>query len=241
VTPISLPESGGIELRLVSLAVGETELARLRSLLSAEELQRGNRLLDRVRWERFFARRGMLREMLAELLSLEPRDVRLDVGEFGKLQIAADQNPASIRFNLSHAADLMLIAVAVGDEVGVDLEEVRQETAYRPMVERYFSALERKELFSLEPAEQLSAFYRCWTRKEAYLKGTGTGFSQPSTCFDVTLMPGLPPALVGHRGSPAEITRWRIEDVAVPAGYCAALAVEKSDLPSGTSSPTGGV
>jgi len=95
------------------------------------------------------------------------------------------------------------------------------------MARRYFSQHEQEDLFTLLPEERLAAFYRCWTRKEAYLKGTGTGFSQPSTSFDVSLLPQQAPALLAHRGSPAEMDRWSICDLPVPEGYCAAIAVEK--------------
>jgi len=72
----------------------------------------------------------------------------------------------------------------------------------------------------------LAAFYRCWTRKEAYLKGCGSGFSQPSTCCDVSLLPAHPPAVLEHRINFAEPERWRLTDFTVPTGFCAALAMK---------------
>jgi 4'-phosphopantetheinyl transferase len=94
------------------------------------------------------------------------------------------------------------------------------------MALRYFSVREQSELLSLPEDRHLAAFYRCWTRKEAYLKGCGSGFSQPCDSFDVSLLPGAPPALLQHRTSPYEPARWKIIDIPVPAGYCAALATE---------------
>ena len=106
------------------------------------------------------------------------------------------------------------------------MELLRQDLPYRDMAERYYSPREQQDLFGLAPDEQLAAFYRCWTRKEAYLKGTGTGFSQPANGFDVSLLPQHEPALLAHRASPEETLRWSIRDVAMPKGYCAAVAVE---------------
>ena len=119
-----------------------------------------------------------------------------------------------------------MVAVCSGAELGVDLEEVRQDLAFRPMAERYFSVREREALFGLDPLQQLEAFYRCWTRKEAYMKATGSGFSQPSTEFDVSLRPGEPAGLLGDGVDPTEVNRWCLRDLSVPAGYQAALAIQ---------------
>lgn len=220
--------AGQVQIRLVSLVSTESELARLGGFLSIEELQRGNRLLDKERRDRFFAGRGILRETLAGYLGEEPQSIRFSEGEFGKLHLSDHVEPDSISFNLSHAGEFLVIALATGCEIGVDLEQVRQDLPFRSMAERYFSAREQEDLFSLPPSEQISAFYRCWTRKEAYLKGTGTGFSQLSNGFDMSLLPDQPAALLAHRGSPGEVGRWSIRDVAMPAGYCAAVAVESA-------------
>lgn len=223
---VPAPRKGQVQLRLVSLAAAVERLSRLQEHLSSEELLRGNRLLDQERRQRFFAGRGMLREMLSGYLGEHPAGIRLSEGEFGKLHLSDHLEGDSLTFNLSHAGDLLLIAFAAGREVGVDLEQLRQDLPYRAMAERYFSGREQEELFGLPGSEQLGAFYRCWTRKEAYLKGTGTGFSQPSNGFDMALLPGQPAVLLAHRYLPAEVGRWSISDLEVPEGYCAAVAVE---------------
>lgn len=217
--------AGEVEVRLVSYESALLELPCLKPLLSDEELQRGNRLLDQRVRDRFFVGRGVLRVMLAEQLNVSPRTIALAQGEFGKLHLA-DGGRDGIRFNVSHAGDYLLLVFAAGCEVGCDLEQLRQDLPFRAMAERYFSPREREELFGLQPDQQLAAFYRCWTRKEAYLKATGTGFSQLCTDFDVSLLPHHAPELISHRSNPAERTRWSITDLEVPAGYCAALAVE---------------
>jgi 4'-phosphopantetheinyl transferase len=219
--------AGAVEVRLLPLVREPDELARLRGFLGVEELQRGNRLIDKNRRDSFFARRGLLREVLAGCLGVKPAALKLSEGKFGKPCLDGQSGPDGIRFNSSHAGDYLLIAIAAGREVGCDLEQLRPEVEFRPMAERYYSQREREELFVLPAKEQLPAFYRCWTRKEAYLKGNGSGFSQPSTGFDVSLAAGQP-ALLCHRGNPEEIRRWEITDVEVPEGYCAALALERS-------------
>ncbi|TSK07980.1 MAG: 4'-phosphopantetheinyl transferase superfamily protein [Geobacter sp.] len=221
-------EGTAVRYRLLSLQRTAAERARLESFLSDAELRRGSRLLDTVKRDEFMVGRGLVREVLAELLCVEPRAVEFCEGEFGKPYLRGqDELQDGLRFNVSHSGGKLLLAVTRGCEIGVDLEEIREDLAFRPMAERYFSLRENEELFGLDPAEQLEAFYRCWTRKEAYMKGTGSGFSHPSTGFDVTLLPGEPPTLLGHRGDPREVERWSIVDLDAGPGYCAALALSK--------------
>ena len=220
------PAVGLVQLYLASLAVAADDLARLQGYLGVEELRRGARLLDKERRDRFVAGRGILRETLAGYLGEDPGSIRISEGEFGKPHLSDHLGIDAISFNLSHAGDLLLMAFATGCEIGVDLEKLKCDLPFRSMAERYFSRREQEDLFSLPPMEQLPAFYRCWTRKEAYLKGTGSGFSQPSNGFDVSLLPDHRAALLAHRHFPDETARWSIQDIVMPMGYCAALAIE---------------
>jgi len=227
---LTVPARGQVHLRLVSLSCNAHELERLQGFLTEDELQRCTRLIDPERRDRAIAGRGLLRELLAGYLGEKPEELLLSEGEFGKLHLSDHLESDSLSFNLSHAGNHLLLAVCVGCEVGVDLELVREDLDFRPMAERYFSERERRELFSLPQEEQRAAFYRCWTRKEAYLKGTGTGFSQPANAFDVSLLPQHPPQLLEHRGAPAEVERWSIRDIVLPGEYCGAVAMEGENL-----------
>ena len=224
--PVPGHEASRLRFRLISLEQPEADRERLLSSLTEEELRRGDRLIDRVKAQRFLVGRGVLRQTLAGVVGVEPGEVRFSEGEFGKPYLSHQPGGEPVSFNVSHAGSYLLLAVGHGAEAGIDLEEVREDLDFAPMARRYFSQREQDDLFTLLPEERLAAFYRCWTRKEAYLKGTGTGFSQPSTSFDVSLSPQQAPALLAHRGSPAEVDRWSICDLPMPKGYCAAIAVE---------------
>lgn len=217
-------EAGAVHLWLGSLDRDDATLARLRQHLSEEEERRAGRLLDREVARRLMTGRGLLREILSGYLNAPPASLNLSVAPGGKPFLAGSDWRLS--FNISHSDGLFIVAVAAGRKVGVDLELIRSDLDFAPLARTCFSATEQHELFHLPPDQQLPAFYRCWTRKEAYLKGTGTGFSRSSDIFDVTLLPGIPAALTAHRGDADEAGRWRLADLAVPSGYCAALALE---------------
>ncbi|WP_328754165.1 4'-phosphopantetheinyl transferase family protein [Geomesophilobacter sediminis] len=214
-----------MDLFIASLGALTSEVERLERHLSPSERLRSERLIDPAKRIGFAAGRGFVRETLGRYLQIEPERIELDNGEFGKPYLAWETTSPSLRFNVSHAGDLLLLAVTLGREIGVDVEAVGPQLEFRGMAERYFSAAERAELSALPVAEQLPAFYRCWTRKEAYLKGLGSGFSRRSDGFDVGLS-GKEARIIADRDAPEAAKRWSLIDIPVPDGYAAALAYQ---------------
>lgn len=220
------PGPGEVHIRLFTLAIGEEELPGLEQLLTPDERQRADRLVDRQVRKRFIAGRGRLREILAGYLELEPAVLLLTTNPYGKPRLE-DRHDHGLCFNLSHSGDLCILALARNCELGVDLEQVRDDLPFEAIARQFFSHHEQTEFFSLPPVLQPAAFYRCWTRKEAYLKACGSGFSSPSDICDVSLLPGQPPALLTLRNNTEQLCEWSLADLAVPEGFCAALAARE--------------
>ncbi|WP_313135546.1 4'-phosphopantetheinyl transferase family protein [Paracoccus jeotgali] len=191
--------------------------------LSADEQARAARFVfDRDR-ARYIAGRAALRRILGRYLGRAPRDIRFRYGAFGRPLVAG------LSFNLSHTGDLAALVVApVADlPLGIDIETVRPiEMA---VAEAHFAAPEMATLRALPDAGQQAAFYRCWTRKEAYLKAIGTGLSTDLSSFCVTLAPGDPPRLLSCAGD--EPGRWTLLDLATPEGIAGALAIRNCGRP----------
>ena len=83
-------------------------------------------------------------------------------------------------FNLSHAGEY--VALAVSDtQVGIDVE-TKQDPGHG-VAEHVFNDEERAAMKAAEDPERY--FTRLWTRKEAYVKCTGTGISVPLNEFSV--------------------------------------------------------
>ena len=57
---------------------------------------------------------------------------------------------------------------------------------------RFFAKGEQKDLFSLSDLKKITAYYQCWTRKEAVIKASGEGLSMPLDSFRVSLLPEEP-------------------------------------------------
>lgn len=217
------PGTGEVHICQFSLAIGDAELPGLEQLLSTDERQRADRLLDRQIRNRFIAGRGRLRQILAGYLETEPADLLLTTNPFGKPGLK-NRHDHGLCFNLSHSGNLCILALARNCELGVDLEQMRDDLPFEAIARQFFSRNEHSELFSLPPAMRAEAFYRCWTRKEACLKAFGSGFSSPPDICDLSLLPGQPPALLALQSNPEQLCEWYLADLAVPEGFCAALA-----------------
>ena len=130
-----------------------------------------------------------------------------------------------LHFNLAHSGGLALYAFCLEDAVGVDVEEERELSDALQISERFFSPAERETLKSLPEERRIPAFFRCWSRKEAFFKAVGEGLSYPLDAFDVTLALDDPPRLLAIRGSAEEARAWSLYSIALPSGYHGALAV----------------
>jgi 4'-phosphopantetheinyl transferase len=128
-------------------------------------------------------------------------------------------------FNLAHSGDLALVAVAEYGELGIDVEGVRPKVSEEGIAERFFSAREVNAIRSLPPASQADAFFRCWTRKEAFIKAVGKGLSFGLGQFTVSVAANAPAALLETAFDPSEARSWTLHHIDPAPGYIGALAV----------------
>ena len=159
----------------------------------------------------------------------DPQYLRFTYGPRGKPALATDMGAVSLRFNVSHSHGLALYAMTRGRELGVDVERIRPEIVQEQVAERFFSPREVTTLRALPVPLQATAFFACWTRKEAYIKATGEGLALPLDQFDVSLAPGEPAALLRTAWDPQEAPRWTMQDLDPAPGYRAAVAVAGHD------------
>jgi 4'-phosphopantetheinyl transferase len=180
-------------------------IAHWRDLLDPDERSKADRFRFPADRSRYLAAHIALRNILGRYLQIDPVHVQYRTSEYGK-PFVADQ---PVEFSLSHSSDVILIAVARDRAVGIDVERIRPELDFQPIVDRHFSAREKSELLSMPQSIRYQHFFGMWTRKEAVLKMVGWGLS------------GLDQAEVS---SDTE-GKWSVRIVEVCAEYAAALAV----------------
>jgi 4'-phosphopantetheinyl transferase len=211
-------------------------LERFGAWLSPDERERAARYHFDADRRRFAWTRGVLRALLASYVGCAPSRIHFGAGEKGKLYLspATEGLPeglqGGLRFNVSHSHEWALIALTRDRDVGVDVEY------HRPLrhdlfgiATRFFAPAEVAALRALSPAEQEPAFFRIWSRKEAYIKATGEGVSAGLDTFEVSIGQETAVRLRVY-DRPAENTRWRMQSLDVGPDYGAALCIEGHDV-----------
>jgi 4'-phosphopantetheinyl transferase len=212
-------EENASQIWLAWLDVDRHERTRLCSYLSKDEVSRAERFVFPRDRDHFIVARGRLRELLGKYLHSAPNAVQFKTGRRGKLSLLDDRDP--LRFNLSHSHGLALYGFCIGREIGIDTEKIRAGFAGEGIAERYFSATEQRELSELPRELRDTAFFLCWTRKEAYIKAHGDGLQIPLDSFDVSLKPDKPATL---RSVDSE--RWSVRSFTPAPEFAAAIIVE---------------
>ncbi len=147
--------------------------ALYQAILPLEEKNRAAAIKSSENRHAFIQSRARLRWLLGHQLGLPPSEVPLAVGPYGKPHHRFNQ----IEFNLSHTQGVMLIGMAKGAELGVDVERLRPSRRLDALIREVFAPTEQRRFEGLAESEQQDLFLRTWTLKEAFVKATGRGIA----------------------------------------------------------------
>lgn len=206
------------------LAAPEGAVERLEPILAADEIARAVRFHFDTHRRCYIRTRAAIRVLLAERLSIDPRDVVFKYGARGKP--ALDLPETSIEFNVSHSGDMAVFALTSGCLAGIDVEHIRPMESMQQIASRFFCREEAEELSATPREQQTSAFFRCWTRKEAYIKAVGEGLHAPLDRFRVSFKADLPARFIHIDGSAEQAAGWNLHDIGGIPGYAIALAYD---------------
>ena len=199
-------------------------------LLCSDEQARAGRFIPKQPRQHFVATRGMLRTILAAYLATDARKLSLQNSGRNKPSLGSPHADSGICFNVAHSGEVALLAFGREREVGVDIEQVRSDIEVDAIARRFFSSSEQQQLAAVASDDKTEAFFRCWTRKEAYVKAKGEGLLLPLHRFDVSVAPRSSDALLATRPDGSEAARWTLREVPAGAGYVAALCVAGRDF-----------
>jgi 4'-phosphopantetheinyl transferase len=221
---------GQVHVWRIDLAQPAECVHRQERYLSGDEVIRSSGFRFARDRDHFICCRGAVRSILGLYLNLAPSSLEFRLGPKGKPMLDGAAKSSALQFNVSHSHGLALLAIAWKRRVGIDLEKIQQLSGADRIVDRFFSPREASEYRRLAEGEKHEAFFRVWTRKEAFLKATGEGMTTSMDWFDVSLVPGDPPRLLSVVGRPEEAGRWSLLDLVPQPGYAASLALECLDL-----------
>jgi 4'-phosphopantetheinyl transferase len=218
-------QPGEVHLWRVQFDLLPPVLDQLISVLSNEEREKAARFYFQADRERYITSKACQRTVLGAYLGVEPGSLVFDLNPHGKPRLSGEIGATALAFNLSHTLGLGILAVARGVELGVDVENAKAREVDMGIARRFFSPHEVAVLEALPVADQMGAFFVCWTRKEAYIKARGEGLAFPLDKFSVSFSPNQLPALLSNEEDPDETRRWAFYHLDLGPGYAGALAI----------------
>ena len=160
-------------------------LGRLRSLLSAGERQRHDRLQREREQRLFLVAHALTRLVLSRYLGLPPEALCFEADGHGRPELCVEQRrperlasaaggTRSISFNLSHTPGCVACLVSAVSMSGVDVQVTSAVADPLRVAGTYLSAAEQRHLQGLPEDRRRHRFFELWTLGEAYLKARGT-------------------------------------------------------------------
>ena len=192
---MSLPLLQGPEIWPVWLdPITDEAAASFRHILSPGEIAHADRLRGGELRSRYEAGRGILRLLLGHYANRRPAEIELVGGQWGKPALSE----SGLGFNLSHSQSLAVYGFGAGMDIGIDVELVRSFPYLEQVARHALSESEAREVVALPAGPMREAhFFHCWTRKEAFLKFTGTGL--------ILTPPAMPYALQHFEPAPGYV------------------------------------
>jgi 4'-phosphopantetheinyl transferase len=217
---------GTIEVHSLCLLSCKGETERLAGYLCASERERAARFHFPADYDRYVAARAALRLQLGAFLDCDPKSLVFQYTSHGKPFV----ENCGIDFNLSHSGDWVLFAFSRSAEIGVDIEHIRLLSDMRDVAQHNFSAAEFTRWEATPEGDRTDAFYRCWTRKESFIKAIGEGLSCPLDSFEVAFGLDQPARLTSVDGDAALAAQWWMADLPGFAGYAAAVTARHTNF-----------
>ncbi|MDQ1081823.1 4'-phosphopantetheinyl transferase superfamily protein [Pseudoroseomonas cervicalis] len=194
--------------RLEHCVPGQADAARQAAwlaLLSPDEQARAARFHFAEDRRAYLAAHALARRMLAGASGRAPSSLRFVAGPAGRPELDPALGLPGLRFNLSHARGLVACALALEDDVGVDVEALSRAARVADLAARYFAPEEAAALARLPAERREAAFLRLWTLKEAFVKAIGQGLSFGLERFALRLDP---PALLRAPAEAGPVSGW---------------------------------
>ncbi len=201
-------------------AATEAEYPQYWRILDPIEQQQAFAIKNELRRRRYVGVHARLRMLLGNVVNTAPEHLSLGTAEHGKPYLV---DYPELSFNLSHSADKMAVAIAYNCDLGIDIEQYKIRQNLAGLVDKCFAEEEKRYWQRLPEAEQMQAFYRFWTRKEAFVKATGKGIAlglqhcviNPQEQSELLRIP------VGY----GQVDEWLIQEIDLGEPMYGALAV----------------
>lgn len=204
-------------------------MATYASLLSHEERARNQRFVFERDRQVDLVARALVRTVLGRRMDVSPKILCFDVTSRGKPKLASQFDAEeNISFNLTHCNNLVMLAVASGRSVGIDVEYTNNNCPFE-VIDHCFTNKEVADLYDLPAEKRVERFWALWTLKEALVKSSGHGLMVPLNwfCFNYDKINGGISLRVLEKIQNQDLHRpWRFYQWRPSTGYLTALCIE---------------
>jgi len=207
-------------------------LQRYHRLLNPEESAQQKRFHFERHRHAYLITRALVRTTLSRYAGVAPAEWVFEKNQYGRPHISAcHAGLPPIHFNLSHTDGLIVCAVVLGREIGIDVEDITRGGELVKIADRFFSPSEVAELHTVPEATQESRFFDYWTLKESYIKARGMGLSIPLGDFSFHIGDDrrIGISIAPNQQDPPE--RWLFRHWSLDPNFKLALTVERKDAP----------
>lgn len=208
---------------VVDLSLVDSRLVAYYDLLSEDERDRVSRFKFANDRNNYIVCRAVLRKLSAQYLKMKPQNIGFAYTDFGKPRFALE---TALKFNVSHSGDFAVIGFIKNQTIGIDIELIKQDFDVLEIAHNFFSKKEIEALKHLPKYLNHLGFYRCWTRKEAFIKAEGSGLSFPLDSFSVSIDSDETASLLETNWDEKEKDKWSLYPFVPVQNYLAALAVK---------------
>jgi 4'-phosphopantetheinyl transferase len=191
-------------------------------MLASDEHCRAAAIKNELTHRRFVASYGMLREILSQTVGQPPQSIRILRTEHGKPYLA---DYTELSFNLSHTGDTMVIAIGRNCRLGIDIETCKPRPSLPALVTKCFAEVEAVWWQALPDPEKNREFYRCWTRKEAFVKATGRGIGLG--LHRCVIDPDNPATWLSVPADCGPASGWHTQDLDLGKEVCSAVVADR--------------
>jgi len=139
-------------------------------------------------------------------------------------EVAGPVGNGVLRFNLSHAKDLVAVVATLHSACGVDVEAIPDEETCARLAKPVFSGPELAQWHKLPQSERGDRFCRLWTLKEATTKAQGLGLSVPFSSIEFALTDSVEAALIGD-------STWTLTSHRLAREHYLSVAIDQPNTP----------
>ncbi|WP_418603971.1 4'-phosphopantetheinyl transferase family protein [Hwangdonia sp.] len=195
-------------------------------LLSEDEKKRASKYKFHKDKRCYIITKGALRLLSERYLNIDARAITFDYGKYGKPDFSFNTN---LKFNISHSGDILALSFVKEFDIGVDIEKIKDNFDVFEIASNFFSTLEIETLKKVPKEKQVEYFYRCWTRKESFIKAKAKGLSFPLDSFSVCINSDKKTELLETKWDAAEKHQWKLFTFSHQPDYLGAISI-KGDI-----------